>query len=214
MQLIIKSFVDKNVRCFIKNGEPYFSVLDVCLILGLSNSREQTSRLDKDDVCTTYVIDKLNRKQELTIINESALYQLIFKSRKEEAKEFQKWVTHEVLPSIRKTGKYSIPDEIKKLSTKNRNALTSEWKEHGITKPHEYIKLTLQEYKALKIEKKKPEMNKHELLMLNALESMEMLRLFENQDINGYYECKDSLIETAYKIKKVALNKLKEIKDN
>ena len=63
-------------------------------------------------------------------INEGALYQLIFRSRKKTAKEFKKWVTHEVLPSIRKTGKYSIPEKLKIKSTKARNSMTKEWKRH------------------------------------------------------------------------------------
>lgn len=106
MKQIIKVFEKENVRCFEKSGEPYFSVLDVCTVLGLSNSREQTSRLEKDDVRTVDVIDRLNRNQILTIINESALYELIFKSRKPDAIKFRKWVTHEVIPAIRK---YSPP---------------------------------------------------------------------------------------------------------
>ena len=207
MKEIVKMFEKNSVRCFEKNGEPYFSVLDVCKVLGIANSRDATGTLEKDDVCLTDVIDKLGRQQALTIINEGALYQLIFKSRKESAKTFRRWVTHEIIPSIRKTGKYSIPQSIKQISTKNRTALTSEWQEHGITKPHEFIQLTLQEYKALDIKNKKNQMTKREIALLSALESMEMLKLFDNQNVNGYYECKDSLVETAGNISLITKKK-------
>jgi prophage antirepressor-like protein len=207
MKQIEKIFNEKKVRLFIVNKEPYFSLTDVCNVLDLSNPSVVAKQVKKDYLSITYVTDRLNRSQEIIIINEYGLYELIFKSRKEEAKDFKSWIFEEVLPSIRKIGKYSIPDEIKKMSTNNRNALTSEWQAHGISKQHEYIQLTLQEYKVLNIDKKKSEMSKHELLLLNALESMEMLRLFENQDINGYYECKDSLIETSKKLDEIKQKK-------
>ncbi len=122
MKDIVKIFNDKPVRIFEINKEPYFSVLDVCRVLDIKNSRDATYKLDKDDVAITDVIDSMGRNQKLTIINEGALYELIFKSRKESSRQFKKWVTHEVLPAIRKTGKYAIPDKLSKLSTKNRNA--------------------------------------------------------------------------------------------
>ena len=193
---LIKTFNDHDVRIFDIKGEPYFSVLDACNVLNISNSRMATSRLDPDDVTITDVIDSMGRDQKLTIINEGALYQLIFRSRTKDAKQFRKWVTHEVLPSIRKTGKYAIPDNLKKLSTRTRNVLTDTWKECGIEKRHHFIQLTLQEYKALGIDKKKKDMDKSEILLLSALESMEALKLFYDPK-GDYYSCRDSLFETA-----------------
>lgn len=194
---LVKTFNESNVRIFNIKGNPYFSVLDVCNVLNISNSRMATSRLDSDDVTITDVIDSMGRKQKLTIINEGALYQLIFRSRTKDAKQFRKWVTHEVLPSIRKTGKYSIPSELKQISTENRKALTKAWEDSGIEKRHHFIQLTLQEYKALGFNgKKKKDLDRGELLLLNALESMEMLNLYNNPK-EGYYECRDSLKGTA-----------------
>ncbi|MCP4985413.1 MAG: Bro-N domain-containing protein [Colwellia sp.] len=193
---ITKIFNESNVRIFTVNDNPYFSVLDVCNVLNISNSRMATSRLDSDDVTITDVIDSMGRNQKLTIINEGALYQLIFRSRTKNAKEFRKWVTHEVIPSIRKTGKYSIPQSLKKLSTQNRKVLTDTWRECGIEKKHHFIQLTLQEYKALGIDKKKKDMDKSEILLLSAMESMEALKLFHDPKDN-YYDCRDSLKETA-----------------
>lgn len=201
MQIISKSFNGENVRCFVKDNEPYFSITDVCNILGLSNPSTSAKGLTKDYISTTYVIDSMKRTQEIIIINEFALYELIFKSRKSQANNFKKWVFEDVLPSIRKTGQYSIPNEIKKMSTEKRNILTEQWKEHGCNKRHHYINLTMQEYKTLSINKKKSEMNKKELLLLSALETMEALKLLDREDIKGYYECIESIRDTGNKIK-------------
>lgn len=84
----------------------YFSLVDVCDALALSNSRKTKLYLSKDGVTTGYVIDKLGRMQQSTFIDEKNLYRCIFKSRKKEAIEFQDWVFDEVLPSIRKRGGY------------------------------------------------------------------------------------------------------------
>ncbi|MCI9575296.1 MAG: hypothetical protein HFJ84_01220 [Clostridiales bacterium] len=67
----------------------------------------RATRLEDDEVCQTPLTDSLGRKQSTTIINESDLYNVILRSDKPEAKPFRKWVTSEVLPSIRKTGTYS-----------------------------------------------------------------------------------------------------------
>ena len=86
-------------------GEPWFVAKDVCDILEISNSRDAVSKLDSDEkgVANT---DTLGGAQQASIISEPGLYKLIMRSRKPEAKEFQRWVTHEVLPQIRKTGGY------------------------------------------------------------------------------------------------------------
>ena len=95
------------VRTIIRDGEPWFVLKDVCIVLDLAH-RVVRQRLD-DDVCSTYAIpDSLGRMQETTIINEDGLYDVILESRKPEAKAFRKWITSEVLPSIRKTGTYSV----------------------------------------------------------------------------------------------------------
>lgn len=213
MKEIIKYFKKEKVRCFIVDEQPYFSITDVCGVLGLSNPSHNIKSMKKDYLRTAYVIDSLKRNQEIYIVSEYGLYELIFKSRRKEAKLFKEWVFEEVLPSIRKTGQYSIPDEIKKISTENRTLLTTEWQKHGITKPHEYINLTLQEYKCLGVpDKRKKDLTRGEMLLLSALESMEMLKLFndEENNIKGYYDCKDSLITTTKQIKEITRNKIKK----
>lgn len=89
-----------------KAGEPWFIAKDVCDILGLENSRKATAELDSDEKNTVTISDGIAGNPNKTIISEPGLYRLVMKSRKPEAKEFQRWVTHEVLPQIRRTGGY------------------------------------------------------------------------------------------------------------
>lgn len=92
-------------------GEPWFVLKDRMSILDLGNPTETVKMFDKDEFSTTEVIDSIGRRQQTYIISEPGLYRLVMKSRKPEAKEFQRWVTHEVLPSIRKHGGYMAGQE-------------------------------------------------------------------------------------------------------
>lgn len=94
-----------SVRAVIINNEPWFVAVDVCRALELTNSRMAIERLDDDEKGVSS-IDTLGGKQTMAIINEPGLYTLVLGSRKPEAKEFKRWVTHEVIPTIRKTGGY------------------------------------------------------------------------------------------------------------
>ena len=85
-----------------EQGEPLFVLKDICDALDLKNISDVASRLDEDGVGTAEVIDNLGRKQKTNVITEAGLYEVIFMSRKPEAKAFRRWVTSEVLPSIRK----------------------------------------------------------------------------------------------------------------
>lgn len=89
-----------------ENGEPWFVAKDVCDILGLENSRKATAELDSDEKNTVPISDGTPGNPNKTIISEPGLYTLIMRSRKPEAHEFKRWVTHEVLPTIRKHGAY------------------------------------------------------------------------------------------------------------
>lgn len=95
----------QQIRTVVIDGEPWFVAKDVCGILKLSNPRITLSLLDEDEK-GVHSIDTLGGRQETTILNESGLYSLILRSRKPEAKQFKRWATHEVLPSIRKNGMY------------------------------------------------------------------------------------------------------------
>ena len=108
-QLQVFDFKNNEVRTLNNNEEVWFSLSDVCKILDIKNPSDAKSRLKKDGVATTEVIDRLGRTQNATFINEPNLYKVIFQSRKEEAEKFQDWVYEDVLPQIRKTGKYEEP---------------------------------------------------------------------------------------------------------
>lgn len=105
-ELKVFNYQDNEVRTAEVDGEPWFVLKDVCTVLNLSTPARVAERLDKDEVSQTHITDSLGRQQDTTIINESGLYSVILRSDKPEAKPFRKWVTSEVLPTIRKTGRY------------------------------------------------------------------------------------------------------------
>lgn len=99
-------------------GAPWFSAREVCDILGFGNHRQAVdTHVDSDDVQKLDAIDSLGRKQMANHINESGLYALIFGSTKDEAKRFKRWVTHDVLPSLRKTGRYEVKKASQPIAT-------------------------------------------------------------------------------------------------
>lgn len=93
------------VRVVSRDGEPWFVAADVCRVLGLSDPSKAVSRLEEDERGTN-IVRTPSGDQQMIVINESGLYALILTSRKPQAKRFRKWVTADVLPSIRKTGGY------------------------------------------------------------------------------------------------------------
>jgi prophage antirepressor-like protein len=100
------NYGEQEVRALIEGEEPWFSVEDVCKILGLGNPTMAVSRLE-DDEKGLRIIDTLGGRQSMWTVNEYGLYSLVLGSRKSEAKAFKRWIIHEVIPSIRKTGFYS-----------------------------------------------------------------------------------------------------------
>lgn len=98
------------VRTIQKDGEPWWVLKDVCEVLGLSSPHKVFERLDDDEKGRNQ-IPTLGGEQEMTVVNESGLYNVILRSDKPEAKPFRKWVTSEVLPSIRKNGGYIANQE-------------------------------------------------------------------------------------------------------
>lgn len=95
------------VRVVDVDGEPWFVARDVCECLELGNPRTSIALLDEDEK-GVHTMDTPGGQQEMSIVSEAGLYSLILRSRKPEAKAFKRWITHEVLPSIRKTGQYGI----------------------------------------------------------------------------------------------------------
>lgn len=124
----IFGFNNNDVRVLTDNqGEPWFVLADICKVLDLTNPTMVASRLDSDGLSTAEVIDSMGRTQKASTVSEAGLYEAIFMSRKEEARAFRRWVTHEVLPAIRKHGGYltdakiaealTDPDTIIRLAT-------------------------------------------------------------------------------------------------
>ena len=115
------------VRTVVVKDEPWFVASDVCESLGLSNPTVSVNRLDEDERSKF----NLGRQGEVNVVNEYGLYNLILGSRKDEAKRFKRWITHEVVPAIRKTGSYTAKhaksDDVmqsKRLEVMERNART------------------------------------------------------------------------------------------
>ena len=96
------------MRTINRDGQVWFVAKDVCDVLELNNVSMAISDLDKEDIDNIKIYDTIGRRQQMTIISEPGMYQLVMRSTKPESKKFRKWVTGEVLPSIRKTGSYSI----------------------------------------------------------------------------------------------------------
>ena len=114
-EIQVWNYESSEVRTVQVNGEPWFVLSDVCKVLEISNSRNISSRLEQDEKGVT-LVDTLGGAQQMTIINESGLYTVILRSDKPQAKPFRKWVTSEVLPSIRKHGSYSVQSQFADLS--------------------------------------------------------------------------------------------------
>lgn len=108
MSIVQFSFESSSIRTLGDAISPLFVAADVAAILGYGSTKDATRILD-DDEKQTVSIDTNGGKQSMTAVTESGLYAMILKSRRPEAKRFRKWVTSEVLPSIRKTGRYEAP---------------------------------------------------------------------------------------------------------
>ena len=98
------------LRTVMVDGEPWFVAADVCRALEIVNSRDATDRLDDDEKNTVVLNDGTPGNPNRTIVNEPGFYTLVMGSRKPEAMAFKRWVTHEVLPALRKTGSYTMPN--------------------------------------------------------------------------------------------------------
>ena len=96
------NYGDDQVRTIVIDGEPWFVASDVCAVLGIANSRDAVTRLDEASVGSIDVPNANGALRRTKIVNEEGLYDLVLDSRKPEAKAFRRWITSEVLPSIRK----------------------------------------------------------------------------------------------------------------
>lgn len=113
-QLQVFNFENHNVRVLQINNEPWFVAKDVATILGFDHTPTMTRTLD-DDEKGVHIVHTPGGLQQMTVINEPGLYSAILKSRKPEAKQFKRWITHEVIPAIRKHGAYMTPEKIEEV---------------------------------------------------------------------------------------------------
>ena len=114
-EIQVWNYESSEIRTVQINGEPWFVLSDVCKVLELSSPHKVAERLDGDEKGRNQ-IPTLGGVQEMTVVNESGLYAVILRSDKPQAKPFRKWVTSEVLPSIRKHGSYSVQSQFADLS--------------------------------------------------------------------------------------------------
>lgn len=150
------NYQGNQVRTVLISNEPWFVAKDVCKILEISNPTMALQRLDYDERAKF----NLGRQGETNIVNEPGLYTLILGSRKPEAKAFKRWITHEVIPSIRKHGAYMTPETIEKV----------------LTDPDTIIQLAtnLKEERAKRMEAEaKLERQKPKVIFANAVETSE-----------------------------------------
>lgn len=153
---------NQSVRVQMKDGEPWFVAKDVCDALEIENNRNATARLDDDEKGVS-IVRTSSGDQQMTIVNESGLYNLIFQSRKPEARKFRKWVTMEILPTLRKTGRYDLKrrrclpfeksdsmcrffSELTKWTTPADEKMVAEMMNVGVKHVHEVVRGRSQSY--------------------------------------------------------------------
>lgn len=118
-ELQVFNFHDRPVRTIDLGGNVWWVLKDVCEVVGIRNHSNVVSRLEEDEKALHLVEDLNGKPQQTVIVNEPGLYSVILRSDKPEAREFKRWVTHEVLPSIHRTGQYSLsaaPQRIPEVS--------------------------------------------------------------------------------------------------
>lgn len=176
------------VRSLKIGDEPWFVASDVCKALDISNPTIATQRLDNDERSKF----NLGRQGEVNIVNEYGLYNLILTSRKPEAKKFKRWITHEVIPSIRKTGGYQIPDNpmdalklMFEAQTQTNDKVehiqedVKELKDNKLLNPGQY------NYLGTQIRKRVREIKEVRKLVLTAKQNSKLYS-FINRDLNKY----------------------------
>ena len=130
LQIFANTKIGARIRVTVERGETWFVAQDICDILNLKNSRKAIQSLDMDEKHDVTISYTPGGNQRVKAVNESGLYHLVFISRKPEARAFRRWITSEVLPSIRRTGGYSLQSSQRQLlpSPKFRPEFI-EWKE-------------------------------------------------------------------------------------
>lgn len=173
-----------------ENNEPLFCLADVCKILGLTNTsvvKEQIIREFGDDLSLTYpILDSIGRKQEVTFVKESHLYFIMMRSDKPNAKGFRLWVTEDVLPSIRKTGLYTIKPmttiEMLAVQAQAMVELERKQREQEVKQREHELRLNVTESKVNELVSIQEENLKH--LNTLSLAEEEIIQMTPRQELN------------------------------
>ena len=104
-------FQEHDIRVIDKDGKPWFVAKDICATLGIKNNRQAIKKLDPLDISSVIISDGTSGNPLKTIINESAMYELVLSSRKKNALDFKRWITREVIPAINDHGGYLTPEK-------------------------------------------------------------------------------------------------------
>lgn len=115
MSIIPFQFQDREVRVIERDSEPWFVLVDLCKVLELTNPTVVSQRIDPQSLSQAEVLDARGVSHPTTIVSESGMYEVVIRSDKPEAIGFRRWVTAEVIPSIRKRGMYATPDTVEKM---------------------------------------------------------------------------------------------------
>ena len=168
---VLKTFEFENitVRTSTDNDQTWFVGVDICSILGYEKAAQAIEKLDEDEKKLELVKQGPAQRRRSWMINESGLYSLILTSRKPEAKAFKRWITHDVIPAIRKAGRYSLPQiEAHEAQTQSFIAKIEEEKLRGM------------EFKVLLNESKKSESELTSQLMQHLKKDPAQLDMFLN----------------------------------
>jgi prophage antirepressor-like protein len=138
-EILVFSFESNKIRTLTIEGEVFFRAGDVGAIIGLRGS-DLVRNLDSDEVCKVHAIDSMDREKEVSYLTEAGLYTVLLRSNKKEAKPFRKWVTGEVLPSIRKQGIYITEKLKEELAQKDQLIETLRANVHTLPAPRKCSK--------------------------------------------------------------------------
>ena len=184
-ELKVFSYESNEVRTVMIDGQPWWIAKDVCDVLGVDNVSQALDRID-DDERNTIILNEGIGNPEKAVINESGLYSLVLSSRKPEAKAFKKWITSEVLPTIRKTGEFTTRrKQIRDKSKVVRNHFTETLKLHGCDKWYHYKNITNAMKKRLGItDKPKDSFDMRELSKTMLAEDLAIYRMIDHESRN------------------------------
>jgi prophage antirepressor-like protein len=211
MKELVKKFHEVSMHIQVKAREPWFRLSDCESILDIQNARQLIGKtLKEKGVCTIYTPTN-GGQQEVLYINEPNLYRMVFKSRKPEAEKIQDWVFEEVLPAIRKAGRYEISAERRKKAAAIRHTFTDTLREHGINAPVQYIKITgtMKKNAGLPGNLPKDNMDRIQLAKIEAAEMLATINMMQSE-AEGYDECKP-ICQSAAQVIAIATEKRMEL---